>query len=786
MAGTSSNSHGSAARRQAATDAKLLLIENASGVKPVTRVVPSHGRKLPNNQPYQISAASLSSLSPLQYHQQRPQHERYSAGGDGPLHNSVLSIDNDDHREAMRLFLDSLQFAATTVTISAASTFKIPYTGLGTDERLSWDLMQKQLRRRQQGRRQRILQQRLRQPVAAPTSVSSAPLVSIEDEEAGVRENLPEDLGGTTIEDRGNSEATVHEESDPMDSTSQSNKNRRSEGRRSESLPEDIYWAVKQGNVERGVSLFRMARNADILLDKKLITILFFLVSGKNPLAAYEVLMYYNAHPNNKGVKRKVSLYKRMCTAVNLLDPRRTRQEDALWFVESLLGDVHDMDESAKRELYPNLVVSLATQRCVSLGPYAGHIYKILVDEGFEIKLGWLTKLVSLSKYNRQDDLPFHDILARLVAFGGRPHPVCTLQAIHNMFPYTDAEKMCVTLTAWLDLEAKQYREQPESGSRNQQPADEGNTILPVENSLLDLSTLEMVSTGAARAGSSKLIMVVWDVLEHCEYMPTETIYENTVIAFATEGDGIRQAFTAMASMKEDDFPVSRALIRSFSTAIRSQLQTVDNALQVLLDDQAVFSGRGRNIGISLMSLESLNVVMSAYAERGETEQTISILHTMKENGIQPNEDSYSFALEALGKDIHRRKLVGDRSYLHKNLEIASTILARMEEDAIAPSADILRNYIELLCLTKEVETATSIIEEFVADCSMVARINNKTIYRVAMANAQIGNMTKAKELAKKMSEYIPVLHRKIRSKEQRLESVNKMNGRHRDRNLVN
>jgi pentatricopeptide repeat protein len=348
------------------------------------------------------------------------------------------------------------------------------------------------------------------------------------------------------------------------------------------------------------------------------------------------------------------------------------------------------------------------------------------------------------------------------------------------MFPYTDADQMCITLRAWLDLEANQQplSQQPEDELRHHY-GHERCAFVPFEERMLDVSTLEMISMGAARSGNSNLMVLVWDVLEHCEHMPTETIYECTVIAFAKEVDGIRQAFMAMASMKQEGFPVSRALIRSFSTAIRSDLQTVDDALQVLLDDQAVLSGRGRNASSSLMSLESLNVVMSSYAERGETEQTTSILETMKENSIQANEDSYSFALEVLGKDIHRRKKVDDRFHVRKNVEIASKLLTRMEEDGIAPSADIIRNYVELLCLAEEVETATSIVEEFTADNACMERINNKTIYRVALANAEMGNITKAKELAKKMGEEIPVLHRKIRSKAQRFAHLNEIKERH-------
>jgi pentatricopeptide repeat protein len=267
-----------------------------------------------------------------------------------------------------------------------------------------------------------------------------------------------------------------------------------------------------------------------------------------------------------------------------------------------------------------------------------------------------------------------------------------------------------------------------------------------------------MISTGAARAANSSLILLIWDVLEVCHYKPTEMIYENTVVAFASEEGGLRQAFAALASMKEDGYNPSRPLIRSLSLAIRSNRQVVDNALQILLRDY------------SLLSLESLNVVMSCYAERGDTEQALEILTIMENNNIKPDVDSYSFAIEVLGKNIHSRKKTDDSSYLHRSVEIAGSILTKMEQDGLFPSADVVRNYVELLCLVGEVETATSVVEDFLSGRTDAAHacVNNKAIYRVAIANAEVGNIEKAKELAKQTSEDIPILHRKIRSSEQR------------------
>lgn len=581
--------------------------------------------------------------------------------------------------------------------------------------------------------------------------------------------------------------------------------------RRRDEVLEQLSTAIKKGYSSKAIYLFRLARDEKFLLTKKVITNLFYVVSEKDPLGAHEVLQYYNSHPshnnnnNNNGADptiqpKVVSMYKRMCKAVGLLRPLLYPDPSyGQMIVESLMEEIGNMPDDVKMELYPILVVTLISQRCSPLGPYAGMIYDTMAQNGYPMKLGWLVLLLSMSKYNRQEDLPYHDVLGRLVAMGGQPHPMCSIPAIVNMFPYTDADQMCLALSAWLDFEADQkslqyrllhgeygpngeYNNNNNNNHRTIDTIDDGSVVFfPFEDRKLDLATLEMISMGAARAGSSKLILLVWDILEHCEYTPTETIYENTIIAFVTDekGVGIQQAFTAMEAMKEDGYPISRALIRSCSTLMRSQVETIDNALQVLLDDQDVLVGRGKTIGRSLMSLESLNVVMSSYAERGDTERTMSILDIMKENGIQPNDDSYSFAIESLGKEVYRRKKRDDTSFLYKSLEIVNTILTMMEDSGVSPSSDVIRQYVELLCLTGEVETATSVVESYIADSSTLSRVNSKTIYRVALANAERGDVRRATELASKMSEHIPILHRKIRSKAMRLAALEAMDERH-------
>jgi pentatricopeptide repeat protein len=173
--------------------------------------------------------------------------------------------------------------------------------------------------------------------------------------------------------------------------------------------------------------------------------------------------------------------------------------------------------------------------------------------------------------------------------------------------------------------------------------------------------------------------------------------------------------------------------------------------------------------------LENFNVVLSSYAERGDVNETRRVLEAMRKYGFTPNQDSYGFAMEVLGKDLHRRKSTKDKSWVHKNIEIAGSLLATMDEEKISPSADFVRNYVELLCLGSELGTATALIEDCLSTDEMKLVVNNKALYRVALENAEAGNIEIAKKFASSTSEKIPVLHRKIRSKEQRVNHLDSM-----------
>ena len=638
-----------------------------------------------------------------------------------------ISKEEEERLAAMRLFLDSLQLATANTTLSAT-------------------------------------------PEAEATN-------NTETESLSTRIKEDEAIANTTNKERttkSKTEPKRKEQSTEAEASSKefSNKPVMDFDRIKTSLRRSIY----HKNAEKSMFLFEESQRNRQILPRACVTDLFFMISEKDPVAAYSILQYYNSHflhqdqLNNSqsgggsipdldsSTHKRLSLYKRIANSLSLLDPQihNTRQMHIM--VDSLLNEIDEMSAASKSILYPKLVVSLVSQRIATIGPYAHEIYEAFVEEhASTIKAGWLNRLLSMSRYNRQDDIPYHDVMARLVEIpGGQLNPESVLPAIQNMFPFTETHAVSTALRAWL----QDFFNKKESRERNNVPLN--------PEDLIDISTLESVSIGASQGGSSELIWLVWDVLEACEYSPTETIYENTIMAFANERGSLRQAFAAMSSMKEDGFEISRPLLRSFSSAIRLNRPLIGRARRMLIEDHHNEMARLENH--CLLSLESINVVLSSYAERGDPRDAVEILELMEENDIEPNADSYSFVIEALGRDIKKRLKSQDQDYIERNISIANTVLSMMEGKGMPANTHVIRNYVELLCMGGEVDTATSIVEDYLKSDDPDFRniVNNITIYRVAAEQTTLGNFEKAKGLADQMTEYVPALHRRIKSKEQR------------------
>ena len=301
--------------------------------------------------------------------------------------------------------------------------------------------------------------------------------------------------------------------------------------------------------------------------SQALIKRLFRLTCPRRPFDAFQVLRYYMTLQHTtefmKGdgdINAYAALWERLCDSLRHLDPEKHDLKDIETLVRTVSAKVKRMERPAQELCCPVLVSALLEQRSVKVGyEFAEPIYAYIVREEFSVPDGWFIHLLSFSKYNRQYDLPYDDVLERCLGRGRRPPPVIVLQALDNFFPFTDKEPVTRMLKAVLQLQ----QEVVESAAK------QGVAVDPKAQYMVDIGVLEMIGAAAASQGSSEINLLVWDMLDVLGYEPTVGIYENTVMTFAMNTFTYKEAFTVLAEMEASGYVPSRALIRSCSAHIR-------------------------------------------------------------------------------------------------------------------------------------------------------------------------------------------------------------------------
>jgi len=172
-----------------------------------------------------------------------------------------------------------------------------------------------------------------------------------------------------------------------------------------------------------------------------------------------------------------------------------------------------------------------------------------------------------------------------------------------------------------------------------------------------------------------------------------------------------------------------------------------------------------------LQTLETYNAMLSCYAERGDSRDVFSIIDIMLRKNIVPDINSYSFAMEATGKNVHRRKQHHSPDLVRRNLDDADRILSMMEENYILPSPDFIRNYVELLCITGESRTANLLVDDMLE--RVPQSVCSKTLYRLAVNSTENGDFERAWHLASHITDHIPTLALRIQSRQKGSRFVN-------------
>lgn len=175
-----------------------------------------------------------------------------------------------------------------------------------------------------------------------------------------------------------------------------------------------------------------------------------------------------------------------------------------------------------------------------------------------------------------------------------------------------------------------------------------------------------------------------------------------------------------------------------------------------------------------------LNGMMAAHSWRGNITRCLDLLDAFRDNGWSPDEDSFSYLLESVGKAarrLDRNKNMGRRgknALTDSYFEAAESVLSRMEKakdqngNPVPLNHHVVRNYVEFLCTLDEVETAGLVATDFLQQGGNQSQlVDNKTLWRVALAHAKNGNYDQARQFAASTSEILPFMEAKIDSLEQ-------------------
>lgn len=149
--------------------------------------------------------------------------------------------------------------------------------------------------------------------------------------------------------------------------------------------------------------------------------------------------------------------------------------------------------------------------------------------------------------------------------------------------------------------------------------------------------------------------------------------------------------------------------------------------------------------GSQHVSVAGINAVLSGAAELGDIRKMQETWNEFSMNGLQADSDSYSFALECLGKNmarLRRSKTPIDYPFF---TTAAESLLSKMESQGVRPTTYVIRDYVELLCLAGDVATATAVVRDLK---DVDGLISSKAMYRVCVANAKRGEFAIAKSIA--------------------------------------
>lgn len=312
--------------------------------------------------------------------------------------------------------------------------------------------------------------------------------------------------------------------------------------------------------------------------------------------------------------------------------PSRDLMRNMVW---DIYQHVLRQDRSYQEDILPPLLVSLANQPNDHVRALSLKIFRHIQTENIDVGAMRMNVMLENPVHNKfGTNIPKHIILQVMMEMGIRPRSPGVLVSMlesHSFNNFQDIGPITSLLEGIITLVKNPVEEERENAFY----LDEG---------LLE----ELISVGAQQKVSS-FVLLVWDLVELLGYSPTESMYENAVIAFCRFDKQDHHAFAAMSEMEEKGFKPSRDFIRNVSNILKMSVRRLDHTYYMLTQK----TPEETNLSTSI-----LNCLLSACAQEGLLDRSFAVFDQFEKFNLEPDEDTFAFLMESLTNEINQMRSI--------------------------------------------------------------------------------------------------------------------------------
>lgn len=257
----------------------------------------------------------------------------------------------------------------------------------------------------------------------------------------------------------------------------------------------------------------------------------------------------------------------------------------------------------------------------------------------------------------------------------------------------------------------------------------------------IDLGTLESISMAAARR-KLDVNLLVWDLADSFGYAPTESLFEDVIMSFASTRQDDNM-FSALVDMEKNGFVPSQALLRYTAMKFSYHEKRLGHCHKLLTWHE----------NEHMRSTHTMNALIMGYGMKRDINSAFYVFENFPRFNLQPDDTTFTFLMEALYVDTKDRFPYDAEEPLTKYnqddiedvIGAGNIILDAMDESGVTKTKHFYYEHVRLLCALGLLEDATAALEEAI---SAVTPVPRATLYHLANRYADIGNYEMAHAIA--------------------------------------